>query len=397
MIDRRIILEARTLVEAGHRVDILAGFECAEGKSYTEKNINIHRFKYDWDDERLKRIRKHLPENTSLRMFVNRLYMAMARGLMEVNPFEQYMISKAISFDADIYHVHDLPCLKAACLAARIKGVPLIYDSHEIYYAQESLPGRWKRKLLKTEKKYIKSADAVITVNEFISKKIHDQHGINAEVIMNCADLPQGLSRENAQARLRGSLGLPEDCKIVLYQGWISGERNIETLVYGARYFPERTYLVIIGYGAYEETLREIMKKEGLEDRVFFLGPVDNDEILNYTAAADLAVIPYLPVDLNHLYCSPNKLFEYIVAGTPIVSHDLPFLSIIGNKYKVLRTVDMRSAEAFGRGVSHLISNKEALNEMKENCLIAAKELNWAVEGQKLLSIYEKIFKPREN
>lgn len=392
MIDRRILLEAKSLVNAGHELTLLAGFECQRQESYAEEGVRIHRLQYDWDDELLKKIRRKLPQNDKLRMFVNRAYMSAAGRFFEISPFDRFMMTRAMEFDADVYHVHDLPCLKAGYFAAKKKNVRLVYDAHELYYAQEILPPATRKQYFKLEKKYIRYPDAVITVNPFIARLMAERYNVKEpDVIMNCTDKPKDFRPEGAAKKLRSKGSIPESMKVVLYQGWISPERNIETLVRGVKWFPEDTCLALIGYGEYEKKLRQIAEEEKTGKKVFFLGAVPNEEILNYTAGADIGVIPYLPIDDNHLYCSPNKFFEYIIAGVPVVTADLPFFRMMNEKYGAVVTTDMASPQAFGETVKNLVSGKNRLSEVKSNCAKAAFELNWDREKDKLHAIYRKI------
>ncbi|HAG11511.1 MAG TPA: hypothetical protein DCK76_09060 [Desulfotomaculum sp.] len=391
MIDRRILLEARAFIDAGNKVTLLSGFECQKEEQYIQEGIDIHRYKYDWDDERLKKIRTMLPKNDYFRTFINKSYMYLARRFFEVSPFDQFMINKALDFDADIYHVHDLPCLKAGYYAARFRSVPLVYDAHELYYAQSVLPLNLQKLYFRMEKKYIKYPDVTITVNPFIAGLMAERYKVKQpEVIMNCTESLIEIDSEEAKKKLRKKGNIPESYKIVLYQGWISQERNIETLIQGVKYFPNEACLAIIGYGEHENVLRILAKKENVGEKVFFLGAVPSDEILSLTAGADLGVIPYLPIDDNHKYCSPNKFFEFILAGVPVITGDLPFFRLMNEKYDIIKFVDISNSEMFGKLVTKLFSEPLLLDNLKTNCYKAGKELNWEVERKKLLNIYNQ-------
>ncbi|MDJ0734364.1 MAG: glycosyltransferase [Nostocaceae cyanobacterium] len=393
MIDRRIILEAKTLVKAGHKVTLLAGFETPVEEHFQQYGIEIRRYCYDWDDERLKRIRAKLPANDRLRMLVNKTYMFLARKFFEISPFDQFIISKALEVEADVYHVHDLPCLKAGFYASKARKVPLIYDAHELYYAQDILPIKLQKLYFSLEKKYIKYPDVVITVNSFIASLMAERYQIALpEIIMNCTELPGDFAPEAAKQKLRHQGNIPHNYeKIVLYQGWISAERNIETLIKGVKWFPKNTCLAIIGYGDYAKNLREIAIAEGVAEQVFFLGEIPSNQMLNYSAGADIGVIPYKAIDDNHLYCSPNKFFEYVLAGLPIITDDLPFFRLMKDKYGVIEIADMSSPKTFAKVVYQLIDTSSKLENLKKMCRNASKELNWEKESKKLLAIYNDI------
>ncbi len=387
MIDRRIILEAKTLINAGYEVTLLAGFECSEETHYLKDGISIYRYKYDWEDKRLERISSFLPRSK----FLNKCYSRLIKPFYEMTAFEYFMLEKISQFEADVYHAHDFPCLKAAVYAARKRKIPLIYDAHEIYYSQRMFPDAVQQKYFKEEKKYIKYADIVITVNQFISDIMAKQYKTTPEVIMNCAEMPVNFNPAESYRLLKNKIKVAADWKIILYQGWLSPERNIEALIKGVRFLPDKCCLVIIGYGEYEGMLRKIASEEKVQEKIFFLGKISPDEILHYTAGADIGVIPYLPIDENHRYCSPNKFFEYILAGIPVITNNSFFFRAMNEKYGVVHTIDTFSPEKFAQAVTEMLFNKSKFNEMKNNCYKAAKELNWDVEGKKLLSVYNRL------
>lgn len=393
MIDRRIISEAKTLQRAGNHVTLLAGFECKEEEEYIEEGIIIRRFVYDWDDSRVRRIREKLPAG-KVRDIVCKCLKKFICWFTNVDSFERYMIDRLLRVNADIIHVHDLPCLKVGCYAARKKKVPLIFDAHEIYYAQETLNEATRAQLFKTERKYIKKCNAVITVNPYIAELMEKRDRISRPyVLMNCEEFFDSIAEAKKQHILHNTYHIPEEAKIVIYQGWISSERNIDTIVEAAKYVSDDIYIVIVGYGSYEQILKDLCQKNNTVERVIFTGAVPNDIIINYTVDADLGVIPYQPIDDNHLYCSPNKLFEFVMAELPFICNDLPFLNYVKEKYGVLETVNMSEAKEVAATIERILSDEVEIERLKKRCSEARKELNWTEEGKKLIKIYDNISK----
>lgn len=392
MIDRRIILEAESLIKAGHNVTLLSGFECKKEEHYVEKGISIHRYVYDWDDYRLKRIRKFIPDKEILKKVVNRGFILFANRFLTLSPFERFVYEKALQFEADIIHCHDLPVLKPSILLSVTKDVPLIYDAHELYPSQKVLPFRLRVRNFLNERLFIKYADYVITVNEFIADIMKNRYGVeDIEVIMNCTKIPENLNLMEYRGFLRARLKLKESDKIVLFQGWISPERNLDSIVRAFKYTGENIKLVLIGYGPYLNRLKEIVRKERLKKRVFFTGEVPSDEILKYSAGADIGIIPYEPIDENHLYCSPNKFFEFILAGIPVISNDLPFFRSMNDRYGVVVMADMKRHYELAKVLKSVLLDEDKMNSLRKNVKKAALDLNWSVEEQKLYSIYEKV------
>ena len=393
MIDRRILLEAESLIKRGYRVTLLFGFECKKEEHYSYKGIDIHRYVYDWDDYRLKLIRKFLPENRIVRYGVNRGFVLFANRFLTLSPFERFIYEKAAQFEFDIIHCHDLPVLKPAILLSATRDVPLIYDAHELYPSQKVLPLRLRIRSLLNEVMYVKYADYVITVNEFIADIMKRRYGIqDVGVIMNCTKLEEGLNPDEYRNLLRERLGLKAEDRIVLFQGWISYERNLSNIVRAFKYVGDNIKLVLIGYGEYEEELKKIVKKERLKKRVYFMGAVPSSEILKYTAGADLGIVPYEPIDENHLYCSPNKFFEFILSGVPVISNDLPFFKKMNERYGVVITADMKRPFELAKTLKGIFENETELSRLMENTRAAASELNWEFEEKKLYRIYDDIY-----
>jgi glycosyltransferase involved in cell wall biosynthesis len=148
-------------------------------------------------------------------------------------------------------------------------------------------------------------------------------------------------------------------------------------------------HLVFMGYGEAQSELEEIAISRNLTGRVHFKSAVSQAELLFWTASADAGVIPYQNIDMNNRYCSPNKLFEFILAGVPIIANDLPFLrSVIeGEGFGLVRRLDDEAAYA------------EAINEMfdtsaggpsrfRPRILAERGRYSWQAEKSKILELY---------
>jgi glycosyltransferase involved in cell wall biosynthesis len=391
MIDRRVLQQARSLTLAGHTITLISGFECAKAEEYDWEGVHIVRCQYDWDDQRLKRIRAKLPDNDKLKKWVNLAWMRGISKFLHLKPFDTYVIAQAERFPADVVHVHDLPVLKHGVYLAKRWGVPLVFDAHEIYYEQDVLPPRIQRRQRCEERRYVPKLSLFITVNDAIADHYKEMYGVRPLVLMNCADRPEAGFDATSRADLRKAAGLPADAVVVLYQGWISPERNIMTLVQATEHLMPEAFVAIIGYGEYEKQLRAELEGKPWKDRVRFLGRVEPDRILAMTAGADVGVIPYLPIDLNHKYCSPNKFFEYVQTGVPVIAHDLVFFRNMGEKYGVVRVGDLSTPTGMAKAVNAVLQDRASLAKMRQSCGIAAETLNWETESRKLLAAYERI------
>jgi len=394
MIDRRVLQQAQTLSEAGNEVNLIAGFECAAEAHYRWHGVDIHRFTYDWDDERLKRIRRALPNNDRVHLLVNQLFMKIIRKALPLSSFDLFMLTKCREFVSDVIHVHDLPLLHHAASLAHEWKVPLVFDAHEIYYEQSVLSPRQRARLKREERRSLPTVTLFSTVNEGIADFYEKRYGRKPLVLLNATTPPAEGFDTNSRQKLHSAAGIPDSAKVVLYQGWISSERNLMTLVHSAEFFSDNVYLILIGYGSYEAELKAALENKPWAERVRFLGRVDPDQILSFTAGADVGIIPYQPIDLNHTLCSPNKFFEFVQSGVPVIAHDLYFFREMAKQYRVVAVGDLSNPHAMAETILQIVCQEDRLEEMRLACKRTAQELNWDVEGQKLLDAYQKYVTP---
>lgn len=390
MIDRRIIQEAKTLIAHGHHVTLLAGFECQKRESYTLEGIRVERFVYDWSDSRFTRIagKLKLRPGSLLHKAAWRIFRSWSYRMSSLNSFDQYILDRMSEYQVDIVHVHDYPMLAAGVALAKMRGVKIIYDAHELYYAQTQLPASIQKKYKKNESRLMGHVDAAITVNPYIADMMAKRYSVKTPwVIMNAAP-PRAISHGDL---LRMKFNLPSSTRIVVYQGWISDNRGIDCIVEAAKYFSENIALVIIGYGDYEAALKKMVENHGLSSRVFFYGGVPSDELHPLTCGADLGIIPYHGVDENNFFCSPNKLFEFAVANIPFVCNDLPFLRDIIERFGNGVISDLRSPQAAAQSINQVFADPENFSRLKEGAKLAGMELNWDVEGRRLMDIYASL------
>jgi glycosyltransferase involved in cell wall biosynthesis len=274
-------------------------------------------------------------------------------------------------------YVHDLPFLEYGHRLAKRHRVPLVFDTHEIYYEQDSLPASARRKLEQVERKRIHDVDVFLTVNEFIASWFQNRYpGVTAMSVHNALPGFPPPDRTVARARLEELTGFGPDDVIVLYQGWISAERNLDTMVAAMENVAPEVKLAVVGYGDHVEHLRTVAAA-GREGAVCFLGRMEQVDLLAITPGADLGVIPYLPIDLNHELCSPNKFFEFVQNGVPVLAHRSPFFLAMSDRLGVVSTADLSTPASFGAALGELAAAPDTLRIMREACGVHRDLLAW--------------------
>lgn len=396
MIDRRILQEARSLQGEGHHVTVLSGFECAVPDAYEEQSgVVVKRYTFDWSDSRRLKLRSKFGRRLGdfLWLWVKVADRVQARA----GAFEAFVQEKVLEHQFDVLHVHDFPLLRVGCNAAKRRNTPVVYDSHEFYPVQSCFTPEQQKRFLALERKLVRFCHSVITVNPYIAKMMAKAHAITEPlVLLNASpNSPASPLRvpQAAQARRKAriELGLPAHAFIFVYQGWISPERNLESMIRAMKDVPHPAVLVIVGYGDHVAVLQQIASELGLEDRVIFYGRVESEDLPSLTAVSDVGVIPYLAVDEMHRYCSPNKLFEFVSAGIPIIASDLPYLRDVIGGYDIGWLCDTSNPETLAQSMREAINGKDALSGVESNMQRAQNELNWGVEEKKLFELYDRL------
>ena len=319
-----------------------------------------------------------------------------ARRLATLPPLEEALVDRVAYYDADLIHVHDLPRLRVGAKAKRRLGVPLVYDAHELYPEIATLTPEQSKMLARRENRYIKSADVVITVNEFIAEEMAKRYAIiPPAVILNATNWPATLDPDRRWDRFRERFPISSDDRILLFQGWMSKTRGLQPLVKSLSLVPDCVHLVFMGYGEAREELESLSASLGLTQRIHFMDAVPQSELLSWTASADAGIIPYQPVDLNNYYSSPNKLFEFIQAGLPIIANDLPFLRrIVANQdFGLVHKLDEPAdyAAAIRR---ELVDDGSLLVRQRANLRRSRHLFSWKHEEAKLYGLYETLLDP---
>jgi glycosyltransferase involved in cell wall biosynthesis len=295
----------------------------------------------------------------------------------------------------DVFHAHDLNTLIGAYLAARKQDANLIYDSHELYlernrFAPYKPIGKWIRK--KVEAYLISRSDHVITVNDSLARVLADTYKVKLPtVIMNIPSLRKTLP-PSQHISLRHEIGIEDNYHILLYSGSITFNRGLENLIQALVYLPQ-CFLVLMGYSQdkYADKLRTIAVEKGVAPRLGFFGPVPSDQVTLYAAGADLGVAPIENVCLSYYYCSPNKLFEYLLAGLPVIASAFPEMSHIIDKYGVGGTFDPSMPKDIARVATEILEAPEKWKNIRERTDALAVTFNWENESRKLIDIYQSL------
>ncbi len=289
---------------------------------------------------------------------------------------------------ADVFLANDLDTLLAVYLAAKIKGVKIAYDNHEYFTGVPELIKRpFVRGIWKGIEKWIfPKLKYIYTDNDSKKKLFEDEYKRPVKVVKNVPVYDPVIKKIDVD------INIPSNKKVLIYQGsGINVDRGAEELTEAMRYLDDSYLLLFVGSGDVIEILKEKVEKYKLESKVIFTGKVPFEVLQEYTRRAHLGFTLDKPISENYIFSLPNKLFDYVHAGIPVVASRLVEIERMINKYKIGTFIDSHDPQHIADKIVLIFSNPDLMSEWKKNLPLASKEVNWQNEEKTLLSIYREI------
>lgn len=272
----------------------------------------------------------------------------------------------------------DLDTILPCYFASVIKGVPRVYDAHELFCEMQEIVTRpriyaiWKR----IERFAVPRFRYGYTVNEPIARELAAMYQVQYEVVRNVPVL-QPLSIP------------PKSERYILYQGAVNEGRSFETLIPAMQYV--ETPLFICGDGNFMQQAQDLVKKYGLEAKIFFKGRIPPADLRAITAHAWIGVTLFENTGKSNYLSLANRFFDYFHAGIPQVCVDYPAYREINNTHKIAVLIDNLAPEAIAQGLNTLLNDQFLYDMLQRNCLTAREHINWQQEEKKLLAFYSNI------
>ena len=287
----------------------------------------------------------------------------------------------------DLILANDLDTLLPAFIVSKLRNKKIVYDSHEYFTGAEGLTGRkfptwaWTQ----IERYVFPRLRYVYTVNESIAKIYRELYHVPVLVVRNVpplVDPPMLMSR--------AELGLPPDKKILLLQGaYIDPDRGaVEAL--RAMEFVDNALLVIIGSGRSIPEIKKMAESPIYSGKILLLDKMPFAQLSQYTRNADLGLSLDQPVHLNYKFSLPNKLFDYIHAGIPILASDLPEIRRVFEKYSIGNIVKSIQPKELATAMHEALTSAMR-DEWKIQLKRARLENNWQQEEKILVNLFSEV------
>jgi glycosyltransferase involved in cell wall biosynthesis len=291
-----------------------------------------------------------------------------------------------------VLHAHDSNALVPVALAARRLRVPFVYDAHELWLGR---PRRERSRIYFAlgqlyygivERLTVPRAAATITVSPPIVDHLRDRYRLRAvSLVPNYPDVTGDVARRELRD-LPGGEAIDPEAPVVLYLGGRMAGRGLEQLVDAIGLMPS-VQLVLLGSGVLDAELLSRAARTGA--RVCLLAPVASAEVEAYAASADLGVNAIVGSSLNDRYSLPNKLFQYMAAGLPVVTSDLPHVREIVEGARCGLVADTTRPEAIAEAIGRILADRDEVAAMGARGRAAVRDrYGWSRAAAVLRGVY---------
>jgi glycosyltransferase involved in cell wall biosynthesis len=288
---------------------------------------------------------------------------------------------------AGLLVANDLDTLLPNFLIHKLRRIPLVYDSHELFTETPEVihrpfvKGVWER----IERWIFPKLKDVFTVSESIAGIFREKYKVDVRVVRNVP-----ITKNFNDQKNREELNLPADKKILILQGsGINVERGAEELILAMKKL-DGCILLIIGGGDVTDELKIMVSQLQLDRTVWFFPRLPVEELFQYTLNADLGLTLDKDTNLNYRFSLPNKLFDYIHAGIPVLASPLVEVIKIVESYQIGNVINNHQPDHIAQLIGRMLADEEQIRKWKENCKFAAGELCWEKEKNIITGVFQQ-------
>jgi glycosyltransferase involved in cell wall biosynthesis len=357
--DPRVRQEALALIGMGCRIKILA-----------------------WD-----RDLKAPPTETMEGVEVERVFLSSSHGRGTTQIFFYAwlylkMLWRGLRTSFDAVHCHDLDTLPLGFVLGKLKRKPIVYDAHESFpdMLEGSVHPHVRSALTRLENFFIRRIDLLITVGEKLRQHFAARGARRSVVVGNWKRLEDFSRTPRQNEEVRRHLGVPDGGLLVVCITQLLKDRQIEELLQAAA-DGSNIYVLVGGKGVLQDMVEEAAKANA---RVFFVGYVSGKQIADYTCAGDVVYYGFDPQNPNARFSAPNKLYEALAAGRPLITGDFGEIADVVRTSGCGIVLERYGATEVGAAL-RAMQEPEARRRFAENARqFGASFMNWT-KGEEIL------------
>jgi len=359
--DSRVLKENISLQRAGYDVTVVAMYEEPLEEFEKVQGIDVHRVKIK---------SRSLSKHPMVQFFK---YLELL-----------YRVVKAYK-KSDILHCNDLNALPIGVVIKKFfnKKVKIVYDAHEYETETNGLGGLKQKVVRLIEKRLIKHTDAVITVSNLIAEEYVRLYGIKKPALVLNTPVYKTVEKKNL---FREEFGIKKEQKIFLYQGALNSGRGLETLLEAFKELKSNSVIIFMGYGVLAPLIAQSAKES---ENIYFHEAVSPEVVLDYTSSADFGISTIEDSCLSYRYCLPNKMFEYMMVGIPLLVSPLPEMKKVVEEYNVGVVLEENSVDGVKKSVEEAMTLD--VKTLENNLEVAKAIYNWQEQEKVLLKVYNEL------
>jgi glycosyltransferase involved in cell wall biosynthesis len=265
--------------------------------------------------------------------------------------------------------------LSACRIAGYFKRVPVIFDSHEFFSEVPELHHRPLKKWLwiQLEKWFIPGADHHFTVSPGLVKLYKNRYKCDFELLRN-------LPLKNEKNPLPD---VNTNSRLIIYQGALNLGRGIAPTIRAMQYLPGYRF-IIVGRGDEMKELKALAHSLQLDEQVIFKGAVPFEELEKYNSGAMVGICLLENMGLNYYHSLPNRIFDYMQLGIPVIASDFPDIQSIVKTYDTGLLVNDLSPQTIARAIKEACENQNLRLKWRETIPMAADIFTWEKEEKKI-------------
>ena len=290
-------------------------------------------------------------------------------------------IAHAIKIKPSIVHCNDTLMLPFGVVIKLITKSKLVYDAHELESNRNGLSKNLGMATLWAEKKLWRFVDGLIVVSPSIEKWYIENIGLKKSVIVLNSPTFERLPKKKS-TYLRDEFSIPQNSKIFIYIGILGVGRGLDLIIDSFKDI-EDAHVVFLGYGGYSEKIRNLEKKY---HNIHLHDAVEHNKVVEIASSADVGLCLIENVSLSDYYCLPNKLFEYIFGGLPVLASNFPDISRVVEKYSLGVCVDLDVGSIREGRASFIFEN-----DFYDLEAVDLSELSWDKQEEKLIKFYKSL------